>query len=179
VIVLDVLGVPAPKGSSRAILIAGQPRLVPSSSDANAREQKRWRKAIEERVALALGPRPELKFREVPLQVELVFRVERPGGHYGTGRNAGVLKPSAPTVPIVYPDIDKLARCTLDALTGLVFDDDSRIVRLIVNKVYATKGNEGARIVIQEWSEDHDTLQAVRSQQDLFAKGSVRYGVEG
>jgi len=35
---------------------------------------------------------------------------------------------------------------------GLVFDDDSRIVELVVRKVYAEPGREGARITVREWT---------------------------
>jgi Holliday junction resolvase RusA-like endonuclease len=61
------------------------------------------------------------------------------------------LKPSAPLTPATKPDIDKLTRSTLDSLIGAVFDDDSRIVRLVVDKQYAVPGAEGARIRVQEW----------------------------
>ena len=37
----------------------------------------------------------------------------------------------------VRPDIDKLARTILDALTGVVFKDDSLIYQLTTNKQYA------------------------------------------
>jgi crossover junction endodeoxyribonuclease RusA len=35
------------------------------------------------------------------------------------------------------PDIDKLARAVLDALTGILYRDDSEVVRLDVTKRYA------------------------------------------
>ena len=37
---------------------------------------------------------------------------------------------SAPPFKRRKPDIDKLARSTLDSLTGSVFDDDARVARL-------------------------------------------------
>ena len=39
--------------------------------------------------------------------------------------------------PSVMPDIDKLARAALDAMTGIVFRDDAQVVRLDVTKAYA------------------------------------------
>lgn len=36
------------------------------------------------------------------------------------------------------PDADNLAKCVLDALNGLAYDDDSHITRLEVRKLYST-----------------------------------------
>jgi crossover junction endodeoxyribonuclease RusA len=80
--------------------------------------------------------------------VAITLRLARPAGHWGKGRNAGRLVPTAPAVPRGKPDIDKLARSTLDSLTGIVFDDDSRVARLELRKIYAAPGQEGARIEV-------------------------------
>lgn len=40
------------------------------------------------------------------------------------------------------PDLDNLAKAVLDALNGLVFFDDSQVVRLVLNKGYAAGGEE-------------------------------------
>jgi crossover junction endodeoxyribonuclease RusA len=82
------------------------------------------------------------------LAVSIAFRICRPAGHWGKGKNAGMLAPSAPAFPRGKPDIDKLARSTLDSMTGILFDDDSRIVSLHLVKRYATVGQEGANIRI-------------------------------
>jgi Holliday junction resolvase RusA-like endonuclease len=94
------------------------------------------------------GAPAQILFVRVPVDVTIVFRIARPGGHWA---KRGGVKPSAPTAPHSKPDIDKLARSTLDSLTGIVFDDDSRIVRLTLDKVYAAPGREGASIVVDEW----------------------------
>ena len=61
------------------------------------------------------------------LAVDLVFWLRRPLGHPKTRR----------TNPITKPDIDKLARSTLDALTsGGALHDDARVVRLTTRKRY-------------------------------------------
>ena len=83
--------------------------------------------------------------------MQLDFRLVRPQGQW---RPKGGLKPSAPSAPIAKPDIDKLARSTLDALIGLAFDDDSRIVQLLVTKSYAAPGQEGCFITVQEYDRD-------------------------
>lgn len=72
-----------------------------------------------------------------PVAVRLTFRFKHLGSHYGTGRNSATLKPNAPTYVTTTPDIDKLCRLVLDALTiAGVIVDDSRVAVLRAEKVY-------------------------------------------
>lgn len=147
-ITLEVLGTPAPKGSARAFYKAGMKRAVVVKD--NSERQRGWEAAVRfEAQRTAPGDAPA--FVDKPLAVRIEFRLARPGGHWGKGKRAGRLVPSAPSAPRGKPDIDKLARATLDALTGAIFDDDARIVELLVVKLWATPGNEGARISVEEW----------------------------
>lgn len=142
-IVLEVLGTPAPKGSSRAFYKAGMKRAVIVKD--NSERQRGWEASVRFEAQRA-GAAPH--FVERPLAVTIEFRMARPAGHWA---KRGGLKPSAAPAPATKPDVDKLARATLDALTGAIFDDDSRIVDLVVRKRYAKPGQEGARITIEEW----------------------------
>jgi len=90
-----------------------------------------------------------------PVEIFIDFLFHRPQAHYGTGRNEGNLKPSAPTFPITRStgDIDKLCRSTLDGLSipsgGILLRDDSLVVNLRAKKSFATKGGfQGAFIHI-------------------------------
>lgn len=143
----SVIGTPAPKGSSRAMLSkAGKAVNVPYGSTTNERAQKSWAVDVADCAYRAMRGAP--MFNGVPLFVNLTFRVVRPTGH---AAKKGGLRPSAPAYPTTKPDIDKVARCTLDAMTGIVFDDDSRIVSLAVHKVYAEEGQPpGASILVAE-----------------------------
>ena len=92
---------------------------------------------------------------ETPVEMFIEFQFHRPQGHYGTGRNEGILKKSAPQYPITRStgDIDKLCRSTLDGLSipsgGILLRDDSLVVRLKATKSFATKdGFQGAFIHI-------------------------------
>ena len=92
---------------------------------------------------------------EQPVEIFIDFLFHRPQGHFGTGRNEGNLKPSAPTYPITRStgDIDKLCRSTLDGLSvpsgGILLRDDSLVVNLRAKKSFATKGGfQGAFIHI-------------------------------
>ena len=144
-ITIEVLGTPAPKGSNRAMLRGGRAVFVPGGSTVNRDKQRSWSADVRNAAAAVIGAITAPVFVAVPIAVELVFRMARPAGHWG----AKGLRASAPSSPATKPDVDKLARCTLDALTGLAFDDDSRIVRLVVSKIYAVPGNDGASITIE------------------------------
>jgi Holliday junction resolvase RusA-like endonuclease len=149
VVSFDVLGVAAPKGSARAMRnkYTGAAMLVPSGSGKNKERLRQWDANVREAAAQAIGERDSPPFVEVPLDVSITFYVTRPASHWS---KRGGLKDSAPQFPACTPDVDKLARGTLDALTGIVFDDDGRIARLTVEKVFAKPGHEGARIRIAE-----------------------------
>lgn len=70
-----------------------------------------------------------------PLRLELTFFFDRPKGHYGVKG----LRPSAPSHPAVRPDVLKLARAVEDALTGILYKDDSLIVEEVLRKVYGSR----------------------------------------
>jgi len=80
-----------------------------------------------------------------PVTVWITAHMARPKGHYGTGRNAGKLKGSAPALPVVKPDADNIAKIICDACNGIAYKDDSQVVSLNVRKVYAGHG-EGERV---------------------------------
>lgn len=70
-----------------------------------------------------------------PVAVQIVAEFTRPKSHYGTGRNASVLKSTAPILHTQAPDGDKIARLVLDALTiAGVYRDDSQVAVLRVEK---------------------------------------------
>ena len=135
----SVLGLPAPQGSKTHV---GDGRMVESS-----KRVKPWRR----QVAAAYV---DHDFGDVligPLALTVDFYLPRPKAHYGTGRNAGALKPSAPAEHLTMPDLDKLTRAVGDALTRLAWRDDSQIVAWHAYKHYATTTTTvGAQITIQE-----------------------------
>lgn len=96
------------------------------------------------------------------VSLECVFYLQRPKSHYGTGANGCRVKPSAPAMPGVKPDHDKLLRAVSDGLTqaGNVYKDDALVVDGIARKRYGTPRVE---ITIQEIVCGPD-----ENQQDLF-----------
>lgn len=75
------------------------------------------------------------------IAIELMFFMQRPKAHYGTGKNLHTLKPKAPYEHITKPDTDNLAKFVLDALGGCVFffHDDRQVMDLRSRKLYANK----------------------------------------
>lgn len=96
-----------------------------------------WRNTVAAAAVRALAGQPA---SAAPLVVELLFFVARPKGHYGTGRNLETLRPAAPTFPTTNPDLDKLTRAVLDALTGIVYRDDAQVIDVAASKRYGSPG---------------------------------------
>jgi len=63
----------------------------------------------------------------------------RPKGHFGTGKNEGVLKESAPEHMLVKPDADNVIKAVIDALNGIAFTDDKLIVHIHGSKAYSER----------------------------------------
>lgn len=88
-----------------------------------------------------------------PLELSAQFWVKRPKGHYGTGRNAGIIKPRLVGArPTGKPDFSNLVKLAEDGLVlgGLVPDDD-QIVGFYapIGKWYTATAEEQPRSVIR------------------------------
>lgn len=138
---ITVPGVPAPQGSKRHV---GNGRMIESS-----RHVKPWRESIRSAALDAMGDNWTPHTDAVSLMA--TFRMPRPKGHYGTGRNELLLRPSAPRQHIVKPDLDKLLRAVLDALTSAgVWRDDSQVTTIDAAKVYANDGRPGLHLIVMK-----------------------------
>jgi len=140
---IDVTGTPAPQGSKKAF-VRKNGRAGMKESSAGVRP---WRNSV---IADALtilnhhniGREPGEWWTPIvgPVHVQARFYSPRPRSHFGTGRNAGVLKPTAPLYVTTTPDVDKLVRSTLDGLKEAgIYRDDSLVVRLTVEHRYANQ----------------------------------------
>lgn len=133
---LTVYGNAEPAGSKRGFY---RPKLGVRIVDAN-QKSRAWKDLVSQEAGkIADG------LLEGPLWLEALFYRPRPAGHFGKGRNAGVLKSSAPSHPATRPDATKLLRAVEDALTGVLYRDDAQIVHQVVAK----KWGEPARVVIK------------------------------
>jgi Holliday junction resolvase RusA-like endonuclease len=160
----QVLGKPEPQGSAKAWVPtdkAGNPyrrsggrtpggSIVVNVTSDNP-ELKKWRGRVAAEAEKAWLGREVLE--DVSLEVEVHFFLKRPENHWRTGRNAHLLRDSAPAAPVVIPDADKLLRGVLDGLTGVVYKDDSLVTRCPPEKHYAVpvRGGDGVgcRIIVR------------------------------
>lgn len=128
---LTVYGAAAPAGSKRAVVNPSSGRAFVIDANKNVAA---WKREVRQ----AAGEAFHGELYTGPVSVEFTFYRVRPKGHYGTGRNDGVLKASAPAYPTQAPDALKLARGVEDALTGLVYRDDAQIVDEVIRKRYGS-----------------------------------------
>jgi crossover junction endodeoxyribonuclease RusA len=136
-----VAGVPKPAGSKRGFFIPKIKRVVITDACKGSRDWKTDVKHAGQKEYA--GP-----LRQGALAVRLVFLVVRPKAHYRTGKNAASLRDGAPVYPTTKPDVLKLARAVEDALTGIIWRDDSQIVTEHLSKRFADA--PGVRVEITE-----------------------------
>lgn len=128
-----VPGRPQGKGSKRVLPIRSKRRqggVVLVDSNRNAAP---WEARIAAAASAEFGERELIRG---PVAVRVSFFFARPKGHYRTGRNAGLLRDTAPRFMATLPDVDKLVRCALDALSGIVIHDDTQVIELHARKLY-------------------------------------------
>jgi len=140
-VAFNVIGHPQPAGSKKAFPNKGGGVSV---VDANPKV-KSWQAEVSVAAIQAMID-AELEMFEGPCGLAMVFTLARPKGHFGTGRNAGVLKGSAPPHPIVKPDTTKLVRGVEDAMTTIIWRDDCQVVEQFARKDYGTP--EGVQVTV-------------------------------
>jgi Holliday junction resolvase RusA-like endonuclease len=70
------------------------------------------------------------------VEVEFTYYMPIPKSFTKTKRNAAI---SGTIRPAVKPDIDNLAKATMDAITGICFEDDKQIVSCKLDKYYSAE----------------------------------------
>jgi Holliday junction resolvase RusA-like endonuclease len=135
VVELTVIGLPVPQGSLRAMVSPQGKAVVPQADQ----------RLLRYRADLRHEGQRSMRERKVTLMawavsVQVTFVLPRPATHFlpiNKRRDAPELRPEAPVYPMGTPDLDKLCRSVLDALTGIVFADDAQVISLYAAKVYA------------------------------------------
>lgn len=141
-----VLGAAQPTGSKSSFVPknkkTGQPftgpggRIVVNTVDSNPKS-KDWKKRVGQAAQEAMELAGLKAPADGPLKLVLRFHRTRPKGHFGSGKNADILKLSSPQYPETKPDVLKTARAIEDAMSKIVYRDDSQIVREILSKDFA------------------------------------------
>lgn len=140
-----VAGKPQPAGSKRAFPFKRKDgKLGVAVSDDNPRAVD-WKAVIAHQALHHAGWQELLTG---PIELRLIFHVARPAGHFGSGKNSGIVKASAPPRPTTKPDVLKLARGVEDALTNVLWRDDAQIVDEHLHKVYSA--TPGVEIIVKE-----------------------------
>lgn len=159
-IYISIPGHPAPKGSMKCIGGRGGKGHVLIEDNARTKD---WR-AVVAVWCRKKWPRDAYAAPGQPVGVEVTFTLPRPAGHYGTGRNAALVKGSAPTHPVGHNtgDLDKLTRLICDALQdAAVIPDDAAVIELVARKSYVDGdphvpdrlGYPGVVIRVYPWEE--------------------------
>lgn len=148
-----VLGVPKPAGSKRAFPIyRGKGpnkqfiRAVVTDACAGSKD---WKTTVAWEAKRVWCGDPLL---EGPVHLGLTFYMPRPKAHFRSGKHSAELKDSAPSHHTSKPDVLKLARAVEDALTGIVYSDDSQIADERLKKLYTggCQSQPGVLITISE-----------------------------
>jgi Holliday junction resolvase RusA-like endonuclease len=153
-VTFTVYGTPVAQGSMKAVMPLGaaHPRVLHTSN----KKLKAWREDIGWRALEALNRAGLTRMgRSVAVSVEAVFYFRRPSSvtrDYMT----------------VAPDIDKLGRAVLDALTGVVYEDDSQVVELVKRKLYDTRSR--LEVTVRELMAEDSLLQRIPFSEPIKEK---------
>lgn len=121
---------PTPQGSMRGFVVPGKngkgPRAIVTSAN---KKMVPYRNEVTSVIMRALGERllpVPLIARDTPVSLCLNFYLRRPNS---AKKRKGMT---------VKPDLDKLIRSTKDAMTGILYVDDSQVVEVSARKEYGT-----------------------------------------
>lgn len=131
---LIVHGIPLPQGSKTGFVIKGRAVLTDGKKGPALKE---WRQLIgyeAHKWLLANNAAP----LSGPVSMYVVFYLPRPKS-----------APKRVQYPATKPDLDKLVRSVGDALKGLAYEEDSRIVYINACKLFAFDSAPRAEILIE------------------------------
>jgi crossover junction endodeoxyribonuclease RusA len=146
VVEFTVVGVAQQMGSKRAFLINGHAKITDSN-----RNLKAWQYLVRQGASRAMRERPQLAGA---VRLTVAILLPRPKS-----------LPKKVAAHTKAPDLDKLVRGTADALSQIVFADDSQVVDLVAMKRYAPAGL-APRVTIRV--ETTAGAGVLASQQPLF-----------
>lgn len=109
----------------------GKPSPFVRTYDPSANDKRDLRRLVQ-------AEAPDKPLRG-PLRVDVFLFWPYLKGHYGSGRNSGVLKSSAPKWKDTGKDRDNCDKLILDTLTGVFFVNDSQICAGEIKKQYSEK----------------------------------------
>jgi len=136
-----VAGIPQQQGSSRAFIPKGWNRAVITSDNPKL---KGWRQVV---AGVAQEHRPVVLI-EGGVEISLIFHMPKPTS----------LAKKGFTLHTKRPDLDKLIRGILDALTGVIWKDDSQVWHVEAMKRYSD--SPGVEVKVADATEpDYGRMQ--------------------
>jgi Holliday junction resolvase RusA-like endonuclease len=130
-----VQGTPVPQGSTKSFYLKKLERVV--TTHVNASELRDWRFAIKLQA-------------EKAMQANHYIMSDEKDSAYAVTMSFFFLKPKSikHNSKNTKPDLDKLIRSVLDALTGTCFINDSRVIMTHASKEFSHNGREYAIIKV-------------------------------
>jgi Holliday junction resolvase RusA-like endonuclease len=111
--------------------------VIEAGSKASRLRKKTWRGDLRDAALTALDDASVHGLIRDPVALTVVIVRRRPVAQVRTGRHAGEVKEWASALlPVERPDTVKIVRAAEDALTGVVWVDDSQIVRHSLHKAF-------------------------------------------
>ena len=133
-----VCGIPRSKGSMRHV---GHGRMIESNRGVTEWIEAVGKTALHERQAQA-----QYEILEGPVSVRLAFFLPRPKSE----------PKRRVTWPDRRPDLDKMTRAILDALTGILYADDGQVTYIVATKAWAeSAATVGVAIHVERAEFDH------------------------
>jgi Holliday junction resolvase RusA-like endonuclease len=128
-----VYGVPLAKGNLRPMIRENKRGMKIAIATESNRNVKGWQQLIAEGASRAIGAMPEDERTMIAYgaRVSIAFYLPRP---------QKLNKRGVFVAHCTAPDVDKLARAVLDALTAVAFGDDKQVTELVAAKYYAEVG---------------------------------------
>ena len=142
-----VVGEPVPQGSKKAFVNkkTGRGQVV----DDNKKTLRDWRNDIRVKATDWCEDRGLPEPLDCPVKVSIEFYLTKP-------KSAPRWKLWAHTKP----DLDKLVRAALDAVTAVLIRDDARVVELVASKEYAIGRPPGMHMVIEAVPKEIEVVEA-------------------
>lgn len=153
VLTFTIIGRPQQRGSKTpwlprhkdGSLVMRNGRPVVATMDSN-KKSKDWMAQVRQAAAEAFSG----ELLRGPVTLKVMFFFARPKAHFGSGKNATVVKSSAPMYHTQTPDCDKLVRCLADSLKGVVLADDKQICSITASKEWTTQQERAVVSIAEE-----------------------------
>ncbi len=133
-----VYGIAIPQGSKSAFVVKGRAVVTDGKKGPALKE---WRAAIANEARAWIKRNQEFAPIDGPVDLTVTFYLPRPK-----------TAPRRVVFPATKPDLDKLTRAVGDALKGIAYTEDSRIVDLHIRKRFAIKSTPRAEIGVRAMS---------------------------